>query len=201
MNYSIEEIAKTLKAARQSQGLSQRDLSIKSGVPQSHISKIEKGAVDLRVSSLIALARDLGLELALIPRETVPAVSSIVRSSERKMENTSSETFKAAKELKRIQDSLVKIPKINLPTPAVEKLQRQLRELQKFTIGANQLDQIKAISNTFQKFQENTANSKAFEETLSQVDSLRNTLAHSAIQIPQPDFPRSAYSLEGDGND
>jgi hypothetical protein len=50
-------------------------------VPQGHISKIENGAVDLRVSSLVALARVLDLELTLVPRKSIPAVNSIVRST------------------------------------------------------------------------------------------------------------------------
>ena len=53
MTYAIEEIAEALRAARESKGLSQRELSARSGVPQGHISKIENGAVDLRLSSLI----------------------------------------------------------------------------------------------------------------------------------------------------
>ena len=57
MNYAIEHIARTIKAARETKGLSQRALSEKAGVPQSHISKIESGAVDLRVSSLVELGR------------------------------------------------------------------------------------------------------------------------------------------------
>lgn len=76
---SIEDMARLLKAARKAKGLSQRELSDKAGVPQAHISKIESGAVDLRVSSLLALARVLDLELALVPRDAVPAVQSIVR--------------------------------------------------------------------------------------------------------------------------
>jgi transcriptional regulator with XRE-family HTH domain len=201
MNYSTEEIAKTLKEARKSKGLSQRELSVKSGVPQSHISKIESGAVDLRVSSLTSLARDLGLELALIPRKTVPAVNSIVRSNERQMGKATKEGRIATKELERIQNSIVKMTKTDVLTNATEKLQRQIREIQRFDIQANQLNQIKEIGNTFQRFQKNTANIKAFEETLSQVDRLRNTLAHAQFQIPKLDFPRSAYSLEGEDND
>ena len=81
MNYATEHIASILKAARESKGLSQRALSAKSGVPQGHISKIENGAVDLRVSSLVALARVLDLELTFVPRMLVPAVQSIVRRS------------------------------------------------------------------------------------------------------------------------
>jgi transcriptional regulator with XRE-family HTH domain len=81
MNYVTEYIARALKEARESKGLSQRALSAKAGVPQSHISKIERGAVDLRLSSLIALARVLDLELALVPRKTAPLVQSIVRNN------------------------------------------------------------------------------------------------------------------------
>ena len=74
MSYATEYIAETLKAAREAKGLSQRDLSSRAGVPQSHISKIESGVVDLRLSSLISLARVLDLELALVPRKIMPAV-------------------------------------------------------------------------------------------------------------------------------
>lgn len=88
MNYTIKEIAGKLRAARQARGLSQRALSQMSGVPQGHISKIEKGAVDLRLSSLIELARVLDLELTLVPRKALPAVQSIVRASERANRNS-----------------------------------------------------------------------------------------------------------------
>lgn len=83
MSYATEHIADTLRAGRAAKGLSQRELSAKSGVPQGHISKIENGAVDLRISSLVALARILGLELMLVPRHSVSAARSIVRSSAR----------------------------------------------------------------------------------------------------------------------
>lgn len=84
MNYAIDYIAKTLKKAREAKGLSQRALSDLAGVPQSHISKIESGGVDLRASSLVELARVLDLELTLVPRKSVSAVNSIVRSTSAK---------------------------------------------------------------------------------------------------------------------
>ena len=56
MSYETQEIAARLKRAREARGLSQRQLAALSGVPQSHISKIEASAVDLRLSSLAALA-------------------------------------------------------------------------------------------------------------------------------------------------
>ena len=70
-----------LRKARIDTGLSQRELSTKSGVPQAQISKFENGAVDLRLSSLVALFRALGLELELVPKKAVPAIQSIVRST------------------------------------------------------------------------------------------------------------------------
>ena len=79
MVYSTENMARELKAARLAKGLSQRALSERAGVPQSHISKIERGGVDLRHSSLVEIARALGLEVTLVPRKDLAAVRSITR--------------------------------------------------------------------------------------------------------------------------
>ncbi|MDF2096645.1 helix-turn-helix domain-containing protein [Aquibaculum arenosum] len=76
-----EEIAGTLKAARRRKRLSQRALGELVGLPQSHISRIESGGVNLQLASLIELARVLELELKLIPRKALPAVDSAVRMS------------------------------------------------------------------------------------------------------------------------
>lgn len=81
MSHITEQILENLRNARIRKGFSQRELSARSGVPQSHISKIESGSVDLRVSSLIALARVLDLEFFVVPKKAVPAIQSIIRSS------------------------------------------------------------------------------------------------------------------------
>jgi len=82
MGYATEHIARTLRATRESKGLSQRALSKLAGVPQSHISRIEAGTVDLRLSSLVEIARALDLEVTLVPRRNVSAVRMIVRSGQ-----------------------------------------------------------------------------------------------------------------------
>ncbi|MCW4630183.1 MULTISPECIES: helix-turn-helix domain-containing protein [Marinomonas] len=82
MSYVTEQILQSLRDARERKGFSQRELSARSGVPQSHISKIESGGVDLRMSSLIALARVLDLELFVAPKKSIPAIKSIIRSSQ-----------------------------------------------------------------------------------------------------------------------
>lgn len=80
MHYSLEQLANEIRVAREKKGLSQRELSSKTGVPQSHISRIENGAVDLQASSLIEILRVLDLELMLIPRSMVPAVQGLQQS-------------------------------------------------------------------------------------------------------------------------
>lgn len=77
MNHSIQEIAASIQAARKKKGLSQRALSAKIGIPQSHISKIEQGMVDLQTSTLIEIARVLDLELVLVSRSYLSAVQAI----------------------------------------------------------------------------------------------------------------------------
>jgi len=79
MQDSVRHIGASLKAAREKKGLSQRALSEKVGIAQSHISKIENGAVNLQISSLIELARILELELMLVPRALLPVFEALQR--------------------------------------------------------------------------------------------------------------------------
>lgn len=79
--YYPGDIPEALKAARLNRKLSQRALSGKSGIPQSHISNIEKGAVDIKLSTLNELARALELEPVLVPRQQLPVISSIIHNT------------------------------------------------------------------------------------------------------------------------
>jgi transcriptional regulator with XRE-family HTH domain len=60
--------ARILRGARRRAGLSQRDLARLAGVPQSHIAKIESGAVIPRVDTLDALLAACGHALEGVPR-------------------------------------------------------------------------------------------------------------------------------------
>lgn len=74
---SIQEIVAAIKVARKKKGLSQRALGDKVGIPQSHISKIEQGLIDLQTSSLIQIARVLDLELVLVSRSYLSAIRAL----------------------------------------------------------------------------------------------------------------------------
>lgn len=77
---SIEYIVETIRDAREKKGLSQRALGSKVGIPQSHISKIEQGLVDLQTSSLVQIARALDLELILVSRTHLSLVQALQKS-------------------------------------------------------------------------------------------------------------------------
>ena len=54
-------------------------LASRTGLPQGHISRIEGGAVDPRLSSATKIARSLGFEPMLIPRRALPVVLGLLR--------------------------------------------------------------------------------------------------------------------------
>ncbi|MCL2449291.1 MAG: helix-turn-helix domain-containing protein, partial [Polyangiaceae bacterium] len=74
----MPRLAEQLKAARLACKLSQKAVGERLGLPQSHVSAIENGKVDPRLSSVVELARVLDLEPMLIPRAHVLAVRALV---------------------------------------------------------------------------------------------------------------------------
>ncbi|HEY9792416.1 MAG TPA: helix-turn-helix transcriptional regulator [Candidatus Obscuribacterales bacterium] len=74
------KLISALTEARKQRGWSQRDLAEKLEMKQSQISEIEAGKRDLRTGTLVDIARCLGLELVLVPRRSLPAVSYLLQS-------------------------------------------------------------------------------------------------------------------------
>jgi transcriptional regulator with XRE-family HTH domain len=202
MSYSTEHISRILRETREKRGLSQRQLSAASGVPQSHLSKIEKGAVDLRLSSLIELARTLDLELTLVPRQAVPAVQSIVRSSEPPSAASGKEAQLALKDLNRLQQTVASnLSRLNLPPSELTQLQRQIRQLPHYSLSNFERETIRAANQTLKEYFKDTNNVNAVRQALSQVKELHNALAHGAAHhTPHPEPARPAYSLDEDEN-
>jgi transcriptional regulator with XRE-family HTH domain len=198
MSYAIEHIGSTLKAAREARGLSQRALSEKAGVPQSHISKIENGAVDLRVSSLVELGRVLDLELMLVPRKATSAVQSIVRTSAESTLAAGDAVRQTVKELKRLQDSVASLTQVHPELTELAQLQRQVRELAHFRIPMHDLEAIRNATAAVKVFKDNTANLNAIRDALSGLSTLRNALAHGLGESAESEPVRPAYSLDED---
>jgi len=200
MNYTITHIADKLKAERAAQGLSQLALSKLAGIPQSHISKIENGTVDLRLSSLIELARVLGLELTLVPRKALPAVKSIVRGSARPSKKIPSNIPSTIKELKRIQNTITGFIKDHPSIKEFAQIQRQINDIQHFRVPNSDLEAIQKASKTLQAIKFDDSYIESARKTLSEFQNVRNALAHASINLPAIETVRSAYALESDDN-
>ena len=56
----MREFRNQLREARKAQHLTQRQLGVQLGIPQSYISKIEVGKADIRLSNLQEIAKALG---------------------------------------------------------------------------------------------------------------------------------------------
>jgi HTH-type transcriptional regulator / antitoxin HipB len=74
----MNPIISALKQARIDKKLKQTELGAKLGLPQSHISRIEQGATDPRLSTILDMARVLDQELIMIPRPLIPVVCALV---------------------------------------------------------------------------------------------------------------------------
>jgi len=199
MSYEYQGIARSLKEARESSALSQRALAEKSGVLQTRISKIESGASDFRVSTLIALARALDLELALVPRKALSAVQSVVRASE-PTAIASGTTAGARKEFERFQQAIAGMSNDTKATPEFAQLQRQLRDLANFQLDKSKLDALSEIRKTLQPLTDHQAGWDALRKTIQKLQSMRNAVAHASATVPRIDTVKPAYRLDDEDN-
>jgi transcriptional regulator with XRE-family HTH domain len=199
MNYQTAQIAETLKNTRKEQGLSQRALSERVGIPQSQISKIENGAVDMRLSTLIELARTLELELTLVPRKTLPAIQSLVRSAAPRRVNVD---LSAMKELKRVRETINGFAAQLTKSNEFASLQNQIRDIERMRRQITDSAPLRELTKSLQAImtiQDNDKTMKALHESAQQAAEIRNQLAHSAALFEKA-LPKSAYSLE-EGDD
>lgn len=193
MIYEAEKIAATLKAAREKKGLSQRALSARSGVPQSHISKIENSGVNLKIASLAAIANALDLEIALVPRKALPAVKSITRT----IDDVPRVNPDTRKELARMAKQIDSLKGLDIDTTALGSLQRHFREMQQFQNLLKDTDALRSIRKSL-KVVEDAGGIKALQQAEMEMANLRNALAHANISEDMVRLPRPAYRLDGD---
>lgn len=191
MNYEAEALAATLKSERERNGLSQRDLSTRSGVPQSHISKIETAGVDLRISSLAALANALDLEIALVPRKAVPAVQSISRS----VDVAPTALPEVAKHIASISKQMSNVKNLSLDQSVLQDVQRQFNDMQQYQNLIRDPAMLSSIHDAL-KAVNDVGGIDALRQAAAQMARLRNNLVH--LDIKPSNLPRRAYQLDGD---
>ena len=83
MSLKMSNVQKELSAARQAAGLSQDELATKANLSRMTVQRAEADTVDPRLSTLLTMARALGLELMVVPTALRPQLEEFVRSGGR----------------------------------------------------------------------------------------------------------------------
>jgi transcriptional regulator with XRE-family HTH domain len=82
----LKQMGKSLQQARRARGMTQAKLGTLVGLPQSHISKIERGETDFQWTTLEQIANAVGLSAVLVPTGLVSIVQSLMKGREGKGE-------------------------------------------------------------------------------------------------------------------
>jgi transcriptional regulator with XRE-family HTH domain len=196
MAYANQQIADALKAAREGLALSQRELGERVGLPQSHVSKIEGGAVDLKLSSLIELARALDLDVVLVPRKFLPAVDSIINASSA-METSASDR-QATKQVRMLQKEVSELSRLHPDASHLQRLRDTARGFTNLRLGPSEIARVTEAQRLLKRIRTGKALIEDAVPLADQLREIRNRLAHPVDrELPQ----RPAYQLDdGDAN-
>ena len=194
MPYTIEEIGQALASEREAQGLTQRSFAQKAGTTQARISKIETGDTDPRISTLIELARNLDLELTLIPRRHIPAVKGLIA------ENRLDSGEKAVRSLlDRLINTLIQLNILYPDKEQLDLLLRSARNLQNFRLSAELNSPLTKILENVRLVQETPTLMSTLNESAQALRRLRNEYAHRSGS--ENAYPRAAYTLADEDDD
>jgi transcriptional regulator with XRE-family HTH domain len=189
MSYIGEEVINLLQEARSSAGLSQRALSEKAGISQSHISQIESGTLEPGLSKLIQIARALDLELVLVPRKMIPAIKNLTAVSRPERE---SPTF-ALKELNRAA-RIIKKKQVEFGDSAfLDRMQSDLQFFRHVRLSPADLNMIRRDADRLKSLVADEASSSRLRNIAREWTLRRNTLVHGPS-----DGPRPAYAIDED---
>lgn len=211
MTYSLEEITGTLRTARQKKQLSQRELSDKVGLPQSHISKIENATVDLKLSSLSELARALELELVLVPRNVLPAVQSLIRTSSDSQKLVLASSSAAARVIRRLRKSTDELQKVQPNLKALREIQRVAEDIKRLQLPNESVKKLKEVANQMDKLRKQWGSLEPYtldqtamtsiQKLNKELSDIRNHTAHSFTLPGVISTSAPAYQLTEDEDD
>ena len=68
-----------LRKARRGRRMSQREMENLTGIRQSHLSRIENGRADPKLSQAVQMARAVELEFVLVPRRALAAAARLLQ--------------------------------------------------------------------------------------------------------------------------
>jgi transcriptional regulator with XRE-family HTH domain len=195
MRIGDDNIADVIRRARVAHGLTQKQLGERTGIPQSHISKIEKGGVDIKLSSLTEIGRALELEIQLVPRRALSAVEGSLRVAETLEKNNRARALLNRE--KRIADRIhSEYPDL----PDSWSYFEIIRDLLRIGIDPQDIALLEATLKPARKLEavletyDRAAIGKQLTTATTTLRAFRNAQAHKVIEAGSP--VRAAYRLE-----
>ena len=195
MRIGDDNIADVIRRARVAHGLTQKQLGERTGIPQSHISKIEKGGVDIKLSSLTEIGRALELEIQLVPRQALSAVEASLRDAETVEKNNRARALLTRE--KRIADRIhSEYPDL----PDSWSYFEIIRDLLRIGIDPQDIALLEATLKPARKLEavletyDRAAIGKQLTTATTTLRAFRNAQAHKVIEAGSP--VRAAYRLE-----
>lgn len=196
MNYKTEDLALQIRQARENAAMSQRDLSARSGVTQSHISQIESGKLSPGVGTMIDIGRALDLELIFVPKRSMSAVNSLIQDTPSRR-GLSPETGKSALSLiSRGERLATEIKRFAGSFADLDRVDEYLRFFKRVSLQPDEIKIIADAVDMLDHYESGTQWGVEFMKTVQRLQALRNRIAHG-----QAEEPRSAYSLDEDDDD
>jgi hypothetical protein len=128
-----------------------------------------------------------------VPRKAVSAVQSVVRASEPVA--ISRDAGAALKELQRIEQQFSSLAQIDKMSEEYAQFQRYLRDLPNFQLDRSNLNALSALRKAVQAIEDTNA-TDSVRRALTELQALRNNLAHSSVTLARLDTVKPAYTLD-----
>lgn len=190
MAYKTEHLIRQLRAAREAQKMSQRELSARSGLTQSHISQIERGTMEPGLGSLVDVARALDLEIVLAPKKLMPAIRNILDSASASSDVLTSDQRKLVGRLERW---FAQHRGGFGSASEADTLKDSLALLRHLPLSAEEMDTFNEATARIDRWQADPPSRQELSRIARAVRHLRNAAVH---RDRDDAVPRSAYALD-----
>lgn len=195
MSYQSENLIAQTREVREASGLSQRALSDRAGLTQSHISQIESGKMEPGLSSFIDLTRALDLEVMLVPKKLMPAVLSLVKAqATRDMHIHAGQPND--KRFARAERLVKKLKQLYGSSADLDRIKDTLRFLRRVNLSDQEMQLVREPIARLEHYQASPQAAPMVRDIAHNLQRLRNSIAHGVGTEP-----KAAYSLDdGDGD-
>jgi len=190
MSYQSKDLIAKTRGVREASGVSQRVLSERSGLTQSHISQIESGKMEPGLSSFVDMTRALDLELMLVPKKLVPAVDAILRSQE-----AQEGSKPAGKRLARAERTVRKLKQIYGSSADLDHIDDAMHFFLRASLSERDTEQVRDLIARLERHQASEQAAPVLREIAQDLQRLRNAIVHARPMEPKP-----AWSLDEDGD-